>query len=87
MDRSLRSLTRAVVHRSVVSAAATMPTLACMNPVQAHHSARMFEFTTIWGSYGALSECIRSAGEDERESWLDVLNSDEINGLMAEPCE
>jgi hypothetical protein len=73
----------------------------------------MFEFTTIWGSYGALSECIRSAGEDERESWLDVLNSDarirevwceqgqrtmqqtqpwkslvdEINGLMAGPCE
>jgi hypothetical protein len=30
---------------------------------------------SMWGSYGALSECIRSAGDDERAAWLDTLNS------------
>jgi hypothetical protein len=30
---------------------------------------------SMWGSYGALSECIRSTGDDERATWLDTLNS------------
>jgi hypothetical protein len=31
--------------------------------------------TTMWGSYGVISECIRSAGDEQRAFWLDTLNS------------
>ena len=30
---------------------------------------------SLWGSYGKLGECISAAGDGERQSWLDFLNS------------
>lgn len=39
------------------------------------HMLEMKGKKSMWGSYGSLTECIRSSGEP-RQPWLDFLNSD-----------